>query len=311
MEEKNIHIIMNPTSGGGKTGETKHYILNKIEKYLGKEYTLWVTEKPAEAVEHAISAIESGGNLIIAVGGDGTIHEVVNGICSKGIWDDNHSILGIISSGTGQDFVQSLGLTTNIDEQLKIIKAGRIKSIDIGQVKFKDDNNRDIAKYFANEFQTGIGGDVVQKVNSRVKQKGGFLTYGLATVSILFKYSGHNMTLRINDGESFSGKFIAVIVTNGTYMGGGMKLTSSGELDDHYFELISIRSQNIIQKVINFPKIYFGKLKSTPKITFDKIQKIVVESEEDVLMEADGELLGKLPCEVNLLPSAIKVCVKE
>lgn len=307
MDKQNIHLIMNPTSAGGKTGKSRQYIFDKIKYYLGKNYTLWLTEKPADAIRHTVSAIERGGNLIIAVGGDGTIHEVVNGICSKGVGNNNHSTLGIISSGTGQDFVQSLGLTTNIDEQLKIIKNGHTENIDIGSVKFIDKSGEEVIRYFANEFQVGIGGDVVNKVNSTEKHKGGLLTYGLATVFILFKYSGYKMILRVNDEEPFSGSFIGVIVANGKRMGGGMKLNVSGKLNDHHFDLILIHSQNFLRKAINFPKIYFGKLKSTSGIIFGKINNIKIESEHDVLMEADGELLGKLPCEVNLLPSAIKV----
>ena len=309
MTNKNSHVIMNPASGGGKTGQSRRFILNKIEEYLGRSYKLWVTEKPVDAVEYTIKAIESGGNLIISVGGDGTIHEVVNGFCLASVNGNVDCTLGIISSGTGQDFVQGLGIKGDIDYQLSIIKEGIVELIDVGMVKYKDDSSRNVIKYFANEFQVGLGGKVAEKVNAKIKNKGSFLTYGLATIPFLFKYNGSNITVKINDEEPFKEKIIGIIAANGSCMGGGMKLTRTGDLTDHYFDLFIFHKQNIINRLLNFSKIYFGKLKDSKLINIRKADKLIIESGEEVQMEADGEFLGRLPCEISLIPSFLKVII--
>jgi diacylglycerol kinase (ATP) len=309
MTNKNFHVIMNPASGGGKTGKLRKFILNKIKNYLGSDYKLWITEKSADAVEHTVKAIAEGGNLIIAVGGDGTVHEVVNGICLASVNANTDCTLGIISSGTGQDFVQGLGINGDIDYQLSIIKEGIVELIDIGVVKYKDDRGRNVSKYFANEFQAGLGGKVAQKVNSKVKNKGGFLTYGLATIPFLFRYKGSDIKVKINDEDSLKEKIIGIIAANGNCMGGGMKLTKTGSPADHYFDLFIFHKQNIINRLLNFSKVYFGKLKNSKLITIRKADKLMIDSGEEVQIEADGEFLGKLPCEISLLPSFLKVLV--
>ena len=307
MTDKNIHVIMNPASGGGKTGQSRRFILNKIEEYLGSNYKLWITEKPVDAVEYTIKAIESGGNLIISVGGDGTIHEVVNGIIIATLNKNIECTLGIISSGTGQDFVQGLGIRGDIDYQLGIIKEGVVELIDTGVVKYKDDKGLKVIKYFANEFQAGLGGKVAEKVNAKIKSKGGLSTYGLATIPYLFNYNGSNISIKIDDEEPIDGKFIGIIAANGSCMGGGMKLSRSRNLSDNNFDLFVFRSQNILNRLTNFSKIYFGRLKDSKLINIRKANKLIIESTEEVPIEADGEFLGKLPCEIDLLPSSLKV----
>lgn len=299
---------MNPSAGAGKTHQSRDFILNKIEKYLGKEFTLWVTTRPAEAASHAIKAVESGGELLIAVGGDGTIHEVVNGIFSASDKSEAKCTLGIISSGTGQDYAKSLGLPLNIDEQLEVINKGHTEYVDVGKIIMKNKNEEAEIKYFINEFQVGIGGEVVRKVNANSKHKGGLLTYGLATVSLLFKYSGNLIKAVIDENEILTDKFIGFILANGNCMGGGMRLSSSIRLNDHLFDLLIVPQRTAIQKFINFPKIYSGKLKDSKLIGYRTIKKLLLESDEEVLVGADGELLGTLPCEVTLLPSVLKVC---
>ncbi len=307
MSDKNIHIIFNPASGGGRTGKTRLNIINKIENYLGKIYTLWETEKPFDAVGHTIKAIESGGKLIIAVGGDGTIHEVVNGICISKFNKNIDCTLGIISSGTGQDFVQGFGIKGSIDYQLNLIKEGNAESIDIGMVKYKDKAGNNIVKYFANELQAGIGGKVAQIVNSKTKNKSSFFSYGLTSMVYLFKYKSNVVSLKLNDEKPVTEKVIGIIAANGNFMGGGMKLTSSRNLTDHNFDLFILREQSMINKLINFTKIYFGKLKDSELITIRKVNKLLIDSREEILMEADGEVLGTLPCEIKLLPFSLKV----
>jgi len=310
MTAKNIHIIFNPASGGGRTGKARRIILNKIENYLGKDYTLWETEKPFDAVEHTIKAIESGGKLIIAVGGDGTIHEVVNGICISKFNKNIDCTLGIISSGTGQDFVQGFGIKGNIDYQLNLIKEGNVESIDIGMVKYKEKAGNNAVKYFANEFQAGIGGKVAQAVNSKSKNKRSFLTYGLTAINYLFKYKSNVVSLKLNEEETVTEKIIGIIAANGNFMGGGMKLTQTAKFTDHNFDLFILREQSMFNKLINFTKINFGKLDESELITIRKVNKILIDSREEILMEADGEVLGNLPCELSLIPSALKVITK-
>ena len=134
MEFKKVHIIFNPESSGGRTGEGRQKILNLIEKIFGNNFSLFITGKPNDASLFAEQSIKDDCDLIITVGGDGTIQEVVNGVLSNSCSKINKCSVGIISSGTGQGFAQSINLPKSHEEQIKLIKNGLTKKVDVGRV---------------------------------------------------------------------------------------------------------------------------------------------------------------------------------
>ena len=304
------HVIINPASAGGKTRRRQAQILNALERRLGKRYSLFVTKKPLEATFSARRAINEGSELIIAIGGDGTIHEAVNGFFADGYPINSACQLGIINSGTGHGFAQTLGLPPSINEQLDVIRSGQARFIDVGRAVFSNNNGRPKERFFVNECQAGIGGAVVKNVQSKHKKLGGLIAFGSIALSMAFRYPSQPMTVMIDSIHKITNSFIGIVITNGNYMAGGMNLTPQAKVDDGLFDILLIHEQSIPQRLWNFPKIYSGRHIDSPKFSYYRGKSVVLTSSESVLFEADGELLGSLPCAIEIMPFALQVRFK-
>jgi YegS/Rv2252/BmrU family lipid kinase len=266
------HVIINPASAGGKTGKEQIHILRIVEKNLGHAYSL---------------CFFSNGSLI-------------NPSCQ----------LGIVDSGTGSGFAQSLGLPPSIDEQMKAICSLQTRSIDVGKVIFSDKKGSHVERYFVNECQAGIGGAVVEKVQSAHKKLGGRLAFGSSTLGLVFRYPNLPMSVSIDGGPEIRKRYIGIVVANGSFMAGGMNLTPDAEVDDGLFDILLMHEQSLPQRLWNFPKIYSGRHINSPKFSHCRGKSVHIASSEHVLFEADGELLGNLPCALVIVPSALQVRTK-
>lgn len=304
---KRIHVIINPTSAGGKTGARQAEILRSLEKSLGAEYSLCVTGEPREATSSTKRAIEDGSELIVTVGGDGTIQETVNGFFSNGAIINPSCHLGIIDSGTGHGFAESLGLPTGLEEQMEGIHGETFRSVDIGKVLFSDEKGRQRERYFVNECQAGIGGEVVTLVRSEHKLWGGFLAFGAMTLFAALRYPSRSMTVEIDGTVRITELLIGVVIGNGNSMAGGMKLIPHARVDDGLFDILFILDQSVPQRLWNFPKIYFGRHLGSSKFRHHRGKCVILSSSESVTFEADGEFLGSLPCSIEILPSALPI----
>jgi diacylglycerol kinase (ATP) len=305
-----MHVIINPVSSGGKTGARQWEILSALERKLGSVYSLCVTSEPLEASFSARQAILDGSKLIIAIGGDGTIQETVNGFFSNGNVINPSCQLGIIDSGNGHGFAQSLGLPTGLGEQLEVIQKGQTQSIDLGKIVFSDEIGQPSEHYFINECQAGIGGEVVRRVQSKHKRLGGFIAFGAVTLLTALHYPNQSMTVEIDGMTGITERFIGVVVGNGNYMAGGMKLIPQAHVDDGLFDILLMHEQSIPQRLWNFPRIYSGRHLASPKFTLHRGKKVTLSSSERVDFEADGEFLGSLPCSIEIVPSALQVKLK-
>ena len=306
-KSKGVHVIINPVSGGGKTGAKQEEILNALERKLRNEYSLCVTSEPLEASSSARRAILDGSELIITIGGDGTIQETVNGFFSNGNLVNPSCQLGIIDSGTGHGFAQSLGLPTGLEQQLEVIHRGHTQSVDLGKVVFSDENGQQREHYFINECQAGIGGEVVRLVQSKHKRLGGFIAFGAITLFTALRYPNQSMTVEIDGTTRITERFIGVVIGNGNYMAGGMNLIPHARVDDGLFDILFMHEQSIPQRLWNFPKIYSGRHLASPKFTQYRGKKVILSSSERIPFEADGEFLGSLPCSIEILPSALQI----
>ncbi len=303
------HVIINPVSAGGKTGARQSEILSALDRKIGNRYSLCVTSRPLEAGFSARNAIMDGSELIITIGGDGTIQETVNGFFSDGRLINPSCHLGIIDSGTGHGFAQSLGLPAGLDEQLEAIHRGEIRSIDLGRATFSGDYGERREHYFVNECQAGIGGEVVNLVRSKHKRMGGFVAFGAITLISALRYPSQTMSVEIDGTTGITERFIGVVIGNGSYMAGGMNLIPQARVDDGLFDILFMHDQSTLQRLWNFPKIYSGRHLTSPKFSCLRGRRVTLSSSENVTFEADGEFLGSLPCSIDMLPAILKVKV--
>jgi YegS/Rv2252/BmrU family lipid kinase len=311
-------LIVNPRSGGGKTGRIFDALRKSVERALG-EFDVVFTERGRHAVEFARDAAQDGRELVIAVGGDGTIHEVVNGLMEardKGVQELPR--LGVIGQGTGGDLRRTLGIDHRLDRYLAAISGGRTKRIDVGRASFFSHDGKKASSFFVNILSVGIGGLVDQYVAEASRGLGGSAAYFLCSVRGLLKSDiGHLECTITHKGqdrvEHISTRNLAVC--NGRFFGSGMKVAPMAELDDGVFEVVSLGAANKLRFAIeSSSRIYTGEHIGKPGIQHFPCDRISITLKNEAisdrfLLDVDGEPLGRLPMDIELIPGAIEVLV--
>lgn len=303
MSNKNPHIIFNPASAGGKTAKKKEEILSLLKLFWNANYTFEVVDDPVLAEFKVRQAIMGGTELIIAVGGDGTIQHIVNGFFKNGEIMNSNCCLGIINSGTGQGLAQSLGLPDSIVQQMEIINSGSTRKIDLGKITI---NGKKLVKYFVNELQLGIGASVVKNVSSKLKRNGGKYAFALGTLRTILNSKPSRIKITLNDSVRINDKLTGVVISNGAYTGGGMQLTPHAKLNDGYLDVLIMSDMSVLNKIIEFPKIYSSNHLSSQYFKYIQVEKINIENESD-LLEADGELYNGIDLIVEVVPSVLNI----
>lgn len=303
MFNKNPYIIFNPASAGGKTAKKKEEILALLNLFWNTNFNFEVVADPVLAEFKVRKAILDGAELIIAVGGDGTIQHIVNGFFTNGEIINSNCCLGIISCGTGQGLAQSLGLPDSIMQQLKIINNGDAIKIDLGKVTF---NGKKSVKYFVNELQLGIGASVVKNVSPRLKRSGGRYAFALGTLRTILISKPSRVKITLNDSVYINDKLTGVVISNGAYTGGGMQLTPQAKLNDGHLDVLIMSEMSVLNKIIEFPKIYSSNHLCSKYFKYIQAEKIKIENESD-LLEADGELYNGIDLTVEVVPSVLNV----
>ncbi len=303
MSQKKINIVFNPAAAGGRAGENKNKILSELTNHLGSSYEFSETHSNTDATGITAQAISSGSNVIIAVGGDGTINQVINGILQTGSNNNNQVRLGVISFGTGQGFAQSIGLPGDFAAQIKIIKNDVSKLIDIGKITFEKDQP---IKYFLNELQFGIGGTLCKNISPNTKRMLGRFAFGFEAVKNLVRYEAEEIELTTDKG-SVKEKAIGVVIANGSYTGGGMRLTPNALIDDGLFDVLVIEEMPLLKRLNGFSKIYSGRHIGMPAFKLFKAKKIKFGYSNSLCAEADGELVFNKCISAEVIPSALRV----
>lgn len=296
-------VIINPTSGGGRAGRLWPKVATKLKKHIGAfhyEKTSGVGHARVLA-QHATSA---GHSPLIAYGGDGTIHEVVNGIFDTE--KKPQPKLGILNVGTGGDFVKSLNFPKSLKEQIQILAEGKSTAVDLGQVDYTTENGKTESRFFVNITDAGVGGVVVRNIKGVPKIFGRKLAYLVSIVRSYLAWKACDIEIE-TEGTEILEKAIAVVIANGRFFGGGMPIAPKASLTDGYFEIIKIRSMPPAYIPLFLAFLYAGQLIRLPQVTSDRVQKIILRSKKSVPLDIDGEAIGFLPATFTLLPKQLEV----
>ena len=293
--------IVNPRSATGKTGRRWPDLAASLP-----EVDVRFTRGPRHATELARECLREGYNRIIAVGGDGTINEVVNGFLIDGRPINHEAVLAILPLGTGSDFQKSLGIET-LDDAIKLIAQERPSAIDIGRVEYQSPEGRRDSRFFANVVSFGMGGEVAARAKnivSTVSGKGAFL---LATARVFFAYQPKTCELEV-DGHAHGPFTITnIAIGNGRYHGGGMHVCPKALLDDGELEVTVIEALSSYELIRDIKVLYSPNLYVHPKTHHLRGKRVAARSAQTVSIEVDGEALGTLPLEFSLVPRAIRV----
>lgn len=300
-------VIVNPESNQGRTRKRWKDIKEAIRGFI-REFRYEFTEKPLQAIEITREAIRSGHELIIGVGGDGTMNEIANGFFDSQRIINPETTLGILPSGTGSDLVKSLKIPAGIKGALKVITQGASVQIDVGRVTLRSSAGPETDRFFLNVADFGVGGEVVREVSRRRLERKAS-SYVRCLVKTMVHYKSRRVRIRVDGRELPEGEYLIGAVANGRIFGKGMKFAPHAKLDDGLFDVILVKNMSFGEFCRHGWKIFFGKHLSHPKIQFIRAQLVEAFSldEEDVLLELDGEQLGTLPARFEILPGHMLV----
>jgi len=300
--------ILNPSAAGGRAKKKWAALTPLLAESLGDVEALF-TERPSHATELTTNALRSGADLVIAIGGDGTINEVVNGFFEAGNSINPNAALAVIPIGTGSDFQRTARLPTDLHEAVSLIASGSRKPIDVARLRLAGHDGRPIERYFANLTSFGMGGDVsIKAKNNWLTNVSGKAAFLWATFSVFLKYSGKTVRLTL-DGKRLDDDFVItnVAIGNGEYHGGGMHPCPRARLDSGSLEVTVIERLTTFELIIDIGVLYSDDVYKHPKAHHFQAKHIVAESDETVRAEVDGETLGKLPLEAEIVPAAIEL----
>ena len=303
-------VIVNPASAGGKAEKVWEAAAAALRQAGVDFRVLWTTQR-GDATKLTRTAIQEGARRILAVGGDGTNHEVVNGILQQQVLPSAEVLYGLWPVGTGNDWIKTYQLPTTTAALITMIKGEQSQVQDIGWVEFQR-NDKSEVRFFVNILGMAYDGNVVYEVEQSLA-KGGKMSrwiYLQATFRSLLGYQTPQTEVRIN-GKSLRGRHILINAGICRYSGGGMQFVPHADPQDGHLAITVAGDLNALGVVLATPKFYNGQIGKHPKVQLFQAEHFEVEVFDDLPLhvEADGEFLGYGPVRVGIIPRALRFLV--
>ena len=312
MAREALKVIVNPTAAHGAVGRE----WPELRSYIGSQgvaFSEALTEAPGHATQLAQEAAREGYKTVVAVGGDGTINEVVNGLLNGAEVQAGTSLpvsLGVISRGSGSDLARTLGLRRTRDAISALSQRDRTLLIDVGELVLDPDGARR-RRLFVNVAGLGFDGEVVEgllRQENGGKPVRGALPYLAQVVRSIMHYDNKRIRAEI-DGEVIEGVYTALFAANGRYFGGGMKVAPGADISDGLFDVVTIGAVSRPGLLARVPTVYVGWHVHLRPIRVRRARQLRVDTDERLLVQADGELVGQAPVAMRVIPGALRVRV--
>jgi diacylglycerol kinase (ATP) len=239
---------------------------------------------------------------VVAVGGDGTLNEVVNGVAERDV------DLATIPLGTGMDFGRTYGIPTKFDDAVRVALDGATRTVDAGRVDYRTWEGTDARRWFANVGSVGMSGAVAQRANGMSKALGGKVTFFYALTRVFLEWENTEVRVTLDGGER-RGRMHDVVVANGVWHGGGMMLAPGASPDDGLFDVVLIGDVSRLDFLTTAPKIYKGKHVEHPKVEVVRTSWVTVDADEHLPIEVEGEQVGTTPATFEVVRNALRVRV--
>ena len=297
-------LICNPRAGGGGARRALPDVLEHIEQ-RELEYELRYSEGPGHATELARAAVGEGRRLIVAVGGDGTVHEVVNGMIEDDRALNDRAVLGVVAAGTGCDFIRTFGIPHTPGHAVVHLDGPESFPIDIGKITFGNDDQGRV-RYFVNVAEAGLGADVARRA-APLRRLLGPTVYLVAFWLALARHRPADVVVDLVD-RVYEGRMSNLVVANGQFYGGGMKIAPKAAPTDGLLD-VQIQHPTKYEAIALLPKVYRGEHVPHHNILEAKRVKVTIDARPAMPIEADGELIGHTPATFELLRNALHLKV--
>lgn len=302
---RRIAVIVNPESANGRTAKVWPDLEAALRERVG-DCSCFTCSHPGHATELTRAALEEGFTRIVSVGGDGTHNEVVNGFFKvDGKRVNPKASMAILPQGTASDFARTLGVET-AEEGIDLITEGKVVIADVGRVTFHTDDGAETQRHFLNVAHFGLGGTVAKSVDEGTKALGGSFPYLLASLKSLLRFEKYSMRLQIDD-ETIEIDALNVIVANGRYFGGGVRVSDEARFDDGRFEVYVVGDMSRTEAIANLDLLYAGRMDEIEKVDHYRAKRLRAESDPPALINLDGEQPGLLPAQAVLVPAGIRL----
>jgi len=306
-------VILNPRSGGGRTGRAWDGIAARLKTAIGA-FDVAVTDRPMAAQTLTSRALGQGYGLVVAVGGDGTVNEVINGFFLGGVPVNREAELGLLMSGSGGDFRRTFGIGDGVDDAIARLASGSMRAIDVGRVSFLTDDGKPATRHFVNIASFGLSGDVVRRVNRARLSKlaGGEFSFFWNSLVGSLAWRNLPVRLKIDGGFDEVVPVTTVAVANGRYFGGGMRVAPDADPTDGLFDVTVMAGLTRSDFLLRSGELYSGGHARDPKVRIIRGRTVIAAPVEEtrrapVLLETDGEAPGRLPATFEILPRMIRL----
>jgi YegS/Rv2252/BmrU family lipid kinase len=295
VEPNAIAVVLNPAAGGGKALQA----LPRVEaalRSLGRPYVVYKTAAAGDGRAAAARLAKEGASLVLAVGGDGTFHEVANGMYDSG----TKVPFGIVPAGNGIDFARTTGASKKVEDAVAAACTTTPRAIDAGLASFDDGTTR----LFLNVAGMGFDALVAEQAVRWKFLPGANLPYLAAALQSLFGFKNIPVEVEV-DGRVIATPAVFVQIANAKYMGGGYKIAPMADIEDAHLDLALVGDLSKPDLLLNIPKVYGGKHVSHPKFQHVRAKSVRVVAKQPARVQLDGELLGKGPVTFTVLPAAL------
>lgn len=279
-----------------------------LSEFFSSDYDFEIkrTAIHGQAMTLAKESVQQGTDYLIAIGGDGTTNEVINGFLQSDENKRKETIVGLIPFGSGNDFSRSVNLKSSVKYIHKLIIENKIKPIDIGEVEFQGFTGGRSKRYFNNVSQIGVGAETVRIVNSSKKRLGASLSYITGTIKAFLTYKHQEIRFQSKD-FNFEGKIVSLCFANGKYIGSGLGIAPHAQVDDGLLSIVVVGDLGIGEFIKYIPSLKKAKKINRPEIQYTTAEECKIEAInfQNYPVEMDGEYVGTTPINVKILPAKI------
>lgn len=306
MKAPRTTVIVNPKSQGGRLGKRWADVADTIGRAFPFDEA--ITRAPGDATRLTREALRAGAERVVAIGGDGTVNEVVNGFFDEaGAPIAPEASFALLPFGTGGDFRRTLGLPTELAAAARVIAENRRRRIDVGRLTFTSPSGERVHRIFANIASFGVSGVVDRLVNEGSKRFGR-LAFMLATARATWSYKNQRVQLTFDGADRIEATINTVAVANGRYFGGGMMVAPEAELDDGMFDVVAMGDFGFGDLLKSGRRLYQGTHLAMDKVTSRRAKVVEAEGVEPgavIELDVDGECPGRLPARFELCAGAL------
>ena len=303
-------VIVNPVAGNGR-GLDDFPEISKLLREASIDYEPVFTEHKCHATELTVTAVRQGYRRIIVIGGDGTLHETVNGLFIQQEVPPAEVLLAVIAVGTGNDWVRTMGIPRHYREAIRALVDEHCFLQDVGVVTYEEAHYRQ-TRYMANMAGAGFDSAVTKRVNHlRQKRRLGRWSYSWCVVRAFFGYKSTGVKVWVDDVPVYNNLLFSVAMGIGKFNGGGIQQLPDAVADDGMLDITLIRPIHFWHVLFRLHYLFNGDIYKIGHVIKARGERIRIESTPELVVEVDGELLGQTPLDFSVLPKAIRTVVSK